>query len=74
MNTRAHEFEAFWMVYGEGQRAPAYVHQTAPSAVAEARRLAREHPGIRFYVLAAIRGFVSTDPVIELAFDDGIPF
>lgn len=66
----------FWMVYGEGQRAPTYKHSSPYSAKAEAKRLAADHPSIEFYVLASIGvakrievDFTEIDPT-----DDGIPF
>lgn len=68
------EHPPFWMVYGVDQRAPAYQHPSRAGAVAEARRLARAHPGISFFVLAAERGFMVAEPVIEIEIDDGIPF
>jgi hypothetical protein len=64
----------FWMVYGEGQRAPAVTHHSPESATNEARRLARAHPGIRFFVLVAQRGYMTADPITEIEIDDGIPF
>jgi len=68
------EHPPFWMVHGIGQRAPVVQHLSEADAIEEARRLAREHHGIRFFVLAASRGFMTADPVIEIAIDDGIPF
>ena len=44
----------FWMVYGHGQRAPTYIHESVRSAQAEAQRLARAHPGICFVILEAV--------------------
>ncbi len=35
-----------WLVYGVGQRSPTYEHTSEDSATNEAKRLAREHPGI----------------------------
>lgn len=71
--------EVFWMVYGEGQRAPTMKHATRDVAETEAKRLARFNPGIAFYVLEAI----SRAEKIEVQFtrldrrnvnDDEIPF
>lgn len=80
-DTTHHEF---WMVYGEGQRAPAYKHDSAASARIEAERLAGLHPGISFYVLKAKRGFRTEKPSashwslkkrpLAEQNDDGIPF
>lgn len=42
----------FWMVKGSG---PAHiVHDSLTAAEAEAGRLAREYPGVSFYVMEAI--------------------
>lgn len=65
---------AFWMVFGEGQRAPAVMHHSPESATDEARRLARTNPGLRFFVLEAKRGYMTADPITEIEIDDGIPF
>lgn len=46
--------EGFWMVYGLGQGQPTVRHKTHDSAKDEARRLAAKHPGIEFFVMAAI--------------------
>lgn len=59
----------FWMVYGENQGSPKRTHYSERSATDEAQRLAREHPGIKFYVLKAAHGFVMEPPpltVIEI--------
>jgi len=45
---------AFYMVYGEGGRAPAVRHQSRAAAVTEATRLAANNPGQKFYVLQAL--------------------
>ncbi|MCS0501583.1 hypothetical protein [Ancylobacter mangrovi] len=44
----------FWMVYGLGQGQPTVRHKTYASARDEAARLARNHPGVSFFVLAAV--------------------
>jgi hypothetical protein len=44
----------FWMVYGLGQGAPTVQHSTFYFAKGEAHRLARNHPGIKFFVLRAV--------------------
>lgn len=72
--------DTFWMVYGLHQRAPVYRHKTEASAVEEAKRLARLHPDIEFYVLESIFHVVKRDvDVTDIAVrarypDDGIPF
>lgn len=60
----------FWMVYGMGQGAPTAMHRTVESAVAEAKRLSRSHPGIRFFVLASVNGYQLADPVEEIQIID----
>lgn len=47
------EMKPFWMVYGLGQRGPAYQHDTEGSALREAERLAEMSPGTTFVVLEA---------------------
>lgn len=76
----------FWCVWCEGGGNPTVKHRDYTAAKAEAQRLARQHPGRRFVVLAAAVAFVKRDldevrfearqfehgPVDD--FDDGIPF
>jgi hypothetical protein len=73
----------FWMVYGEGQGAPTYKHDSAQSAGEEAARLAERCPGGAFYVLKAIYAVQTNKPELSgwklrkraaMAEDDGIPF
>lgn len=75
--------EPFWMVYGDGQRAPTYKHDSEASAEVEARRLARLLPGTSFYVLETVARAIKPDvhfTRIErrerggLSADDEIPF
>lgn len=79
------ERNTFWMVYGLNQRAPTVRHKTEDSAVREAARLARAHPEITFFVLAATHRLRRNDVLVETlgarsyfepeaAYDDGIPF
>lgn len=46
--------DKFWMVYGNGQRAPTYAHATEESAREEAARLANLYPGVAFHVLETV--------------------
>lgn len=62
--------DTFWMIKGDGPTN--YVHTTEESARQEARRLARENPGTRFYVLQATKAFFVND-IIEIDLDT-IPF
>jgi hypothetical protein len=49
----AHEdFQRFWMVRGSGD--PTYHHPTKQSAMTEAERLCRAHPGNQFFVLESV--------------------
>lgn len=64
----------FYMVSGVG---PSRVrHDSLDSAEREAVRLARENPGIEFFVMASIRAFVKDDvrQVEILDRDADIPF
>ena len=49
----------FWMVWNPNGRRPVVKHETPQKAMAEAHRLASEHPWDRFYVLEAIGGFTT---------------
>lgn len=73
--------EIFWMVYGLHQGAPTCRHKTEDSALAEAKRLAKLHPDIEFFVLETIHHVVKRE--VEVTFigrhednpyDDDIPF
>jgi hypothetical protein len=45
----------FWMVWTKhGKRPPRYAHSTYQSAEAEVERLARKHPGRKFFILEAV--------------------
>lgn len=72
----------FWMVYGIGQRAPAFQHPSSAAAAEEAKRLARACPGTVFVVLEAVGAVVKRE-FDTITFrvaakpeqaDDGIPF
>ncbi len=77
----------FWMVYGVAQRGSTYQHRSKASAQEEAKRLATQHPGIAFVVLAAVDAYFADVPVMqrikitkpdpsayERDSDDSIPF
>lgn len=71
--------DIFWMVYGLHQRAPVYRHKTEGSAIEEAKRLARVHPDVDFFVLESTHHVVKRDVDVTplgraSADDDGIPF
>lgn len=70
---------SFWMVWNPQRYAPTYRHTTAESALTEAKRLARNNPSQKFYVLQAIGLATIPEPpvhVIKLAsdVDADIPF
>ena len=68
----------FWMIVGIGQNPPRARHETEHAAFAEANRLARNNPGIEFYVLEsmarAVKDEVRFDRMKPAEADDGIPF
>lgn len=77
--------EQFWMVYGIGKKSPTYRHDSLNSALAEAKRLARENPGLTFVVLEAVGAIVKREfdtisyradrsEVISFPATDNIPF
>ena len=51
----------FWMVWNENSLTVSMKHDSKESAHGEAERLARKHPGQRFYVLSAIQSCVVAD-------------
>ena len=53
------EMKQFWMVHGAGPTN--YRHRARYDAVAEADRLARQHPGKVFVVLAAVEAIRKVD-------------
>lgn len=72
--------EPFWMVYGLGQGAPTFKHDTPDAAKTEAERLARISPGTTFYVLQTVgrarKHDVDFQPIksSHRGFDDDLPF
>ena len=69
----------FWMVWNPDGRQPRYMHMTRDQAENEAKRLASENPGEKFFVLKSITGFLAKKaPVksikIRPALPDEIPF
>ena len=51
----------FWCVWNEGGGSPTVKHSDYATARREAQRLARQHPGNRFVVLAAAVAFEKRD-------------
>lgn len=67
----------FWLVWTEAGRNPQYRHDSEPSALREAQRLAREHPGQKFVVMQSVASYVAIDLQTENlrpAAESGIPF
>lgn len=64
----------FWMVWNPAGRSPTFRHTTKAFALAEAERLAKDHPGQNFYVLQAVSRSCSPPQVITVDLCDGIPF
>lgn len=66
----------FWMVYGWGQQSPTTKHYSEDQAATEAKRLSHAHPGLRFFVLEAKRGYMmAPPPLTEIVIDpDEMPF
>ncbi len=55
--------EVYWMVHDIKNNNPTRTHNSASSAIQEAKRLSNKHPGVKFFVLQATRCFVV--PTIE---------
>jgi hypothetical protein len=51
-----------WMVKAEKGGPPNKAHTTEASATEEAKRLARQHPGARFYVMEAMTVWMTLEP------------
>ena len=56
----------FWMVYGEGQGAPTYKHDSEEAASEEAQRLALRNPGCAFYVLKGVGRAMAAKPEVAM--------
>jgi len=64
----------FWMVYGLHQRGPTVRHKTELSAVNEAKRLARVHPDVEFFVLESTHHVVKRDVDVTFIADQSEPW
>ena len=56
--------EMFWMVKAENRSDTTVQHRSLQSARAEAERLAREHPNVRFFVLQCVGAARVEQPTI----------
>lgn len=67
----------FFLVWREGGSAPVRKHKTCDSAETEARRLAIENPGHKFFVMAPAME-LAVSPINRRSFDlsafDSVPF
>lgn len=68
--------KTFWMVLRESSGYTAKKQESYEIAEAEAKRLARQHPGERFYVLMAAATVKINDVIVDRVerLDDHIPF
>lgn len=68
--------DKFWMVYGDGHRAPTVKHASFEIAKQEAERLCRNNPGIEFFVLQPVSVSKRVDVETRMLVDQGygIPF
>lgn len=66
--------EPFWMIYGLDQSPPRATHETFDQAKREAERLARNNPGIAFFVLQSIACAVKQDIEFRRMQFDELPF
>ena len=55
----------FWMVKAENGGPPNKVHTTQEAATEEAKRLAKQHQGARFYVLEAMTVWATAEPQVH---------
>lgn len=68
--------ETFFMVLSDRSSSTTVRHASIEVARGEAKRLAAQNPGIKFFVLASLGHMVKEDPVTWQAHepDDQIPF
>ena len=58
----------YWMVHCPTQGPSRHPHNSRAAAEAEAERLARRHPGHRFFVLGTASAHMVRDPVERVVF------
>lgn len=64
-----------WLVWNPSHEYPRHRHADANQAVKESERLARLHPGQRFFVMKAVGCSLVEAPKVYKAYeDDGVPF
>ena len=81
LNKIVDQTDRFWLVCAPlriTSHPPTYIHGQYESAMEEARRLARENPGMTFHVLGSIEAFIKSD-VTRIGFpeditEDYVPF
>ncbi len=67
------EKDNFWLVWNPQRGSPSFRHTNGDSALAEAKRLAIQHPGEGFFTLVAVHAVQAMEPVTVTKLDD-IPF
>lgn len=65
--------EVFYVVWNPQAGNPAYRHESESMATKEARRLALQNPGQRFYVLCAVN-VSEHNAVTTTQLEHGLPF
>ena len=66
--------DAFWMIYVEGGGSPTYKHTTWESVETEAKRLAKQLPGKKVYILGSVVSYQVNEFIIEDCKADDLPF
>lgn len=64
----------FFLVWREGGGSPTFKHERQDGAAGEAERLARAHPGERFFVLAPLQAIERSDVIRTRYHLDELPF
>lgn len=65
--------ERFYMVLGEHSNVTNVKHPSESAATAEAKRLAGNNPGVKFFVLQSVSHAIRQEPVAVVE-HDAIPF
>lgn len=64
----------FYLVWNPAGRSPQFRHCSIASARTEAERLAKENPGLEFFVLEPTHRIVRADVVVTQYVTDNCPF